>query len=113
MGLWFLDVWHTSVPSLWKRERTIIGFTNASSRLFRSWRVARKSQAPEFYELMVAFTNSLQIPFTWVHTDNANELKGTRITEIAKQHGFRITTSCVGKSRQNPQEPQWRAHMAV
>ena len=112
-GLWFLDIWHCNVPSLWKRERTVIGFTNAKSRLFRSFRVKRKSQAPEAYELVIAFANSLGLRFTWLHADQAWELVGTQISTIAKKHGFRITTSCVGVSRQNPQEPQWRAHMAV
>ena len=108
-GLWFLDSYHTQIPGLWKGERVVIGFTNAKSRLFRSWIATRKSQAPEAYEKCIAYCKSKGIRFTWVHTDNALELKGTKIVEIAKKHGFRITTNCVNASRQNLQEPMWRA----
>ena len=38
-GLVFVDIYHTQVPTLWRRERSVVGFTHAASRLKRTWRV--------------------------------------------------------------------------
>ena len=107
-GLWFLDIYHTQIPGLWKGEKIVVGFTNAKARLFRSWIVKHKSEADDAVELCVAYCNSKGIKFTWIHADGAHELKGSKIGRIAKTHGFRITTNCPGVSRQSLAEPMWR-----
>ena len=108
-GLVFLDIYHTQIPTLWRREKTVFGVTHAASRLKRSWRLDKKSQAPEALELALAFFNASGKPITWIHCDGANELKGSGVVPLAKRHSIRITTTLVGQSRQNPQEPAWRA----
>ena len=108
-GLVFIDIYHTQIPTLWKRERTVVGITHAASRLRRSWRVQAKSQAPDAIELGLAFFNSTGNPVSWIHCDGANELKGSGIVPTARRHQIRITTTLVNSSRQNPQEPSWRA----
>ena len=96
-----MDMYHTQVPSLWKGNKTVVGFTHSISRLFRSYTVSKKSQAPDVYELHIAFCSAKGIAFTWCRVDGAHELKGTKIVPIAKQHAFRITTNTPGSSRQN------------
>ena len=108
-GLVFVDIYHTQVPTLWKRERTVVGMTHAATRLRRTWRVASKDQAPEAISLGLAFFNSVGRPIRHIHTDGAGELKGSGVVPLAQQHSIRITTTLVSTSRQNAQEPGWRA----
>ena len=108
-GLVFVDIYHTQTPTLWRREKTVVGVTHAASRIKRSWRVSAKSQAPEVFHLALAFFNSVGKPVTWIHTNGVNELKGSGIVPLSRSNQIRITTTLVGGKNQNPQEPSWRA----
>ena len=62
-------------------------------------------------EIILAFFNSVGRAITWIHTDGAHELKGTKVVPLARAKNIRITTTTVGSSRKNRQEPQWRVLM--
>ena len=109
-GLWFVDVHHTQIGTLWFNEKSTIGFKHSTSGLFRSWR-GLKSQAPEIFELAFAYANSNGSPITWIHCDQANDLKGSKIVPIVQKHSCRITTTTLESSNQNPIEPVWRVIM--
>lgn len=93
---------------------TISSFTtHARTGFCKSVRVDGKGDAHLAIELMLSFFSSLQRAVTWIHADNANELKGTKVLTICRGKSIRITTTTVNSSRKNRQEPQWRAQMAV
>ena len=109
-GLWFVDFFHTQVGTLWYNETSVIGFKHSVSKLCRTWR-ARKSQAPDAFELFFAWSNSNGKPCTWIHCDQANDLKGSKIVPIVRKHACRITTTTLASSNQNPIEPEWKVFM--
>ena len=64
--------------------------------------------------IIIYYCNSVGKPITtWIHTDGAHELKGAGMIDLANEYRIRITTSSVGSSRQNRQEPTWRATCAA
>jgi len=75
--------------------------------------VLYKSQAADAMRIIIHYCNSVGKPITWIHTDGAHELKGAGMIDLANEYRIRITTSNVGSSRQNRQEPTWRATCAA
>ena len=108
-GLVFLDIWHYSIPDIISGCRTVVGVTHAASGKRKSVKVKTKGEAHLAMEIVLAYFQSVGKPITWIHTDNAPELKGSEMVPLARSKSIRITTSVVGRSRQNPQEPSWRA----
>ena len=108
-GLIFLDVWHYTIPDIISGCRTVVGVTHAASGKRKSVKVKTKGEAHLAMEVIIAYFQSVGKPVTWIHTDNANELKGSEMVPLARSKSIRITTTVVGRSRQNPQEPTWRA----
>ena len=45
-----------------------------------------KGEAHHGIELIIAFFNSNGEKITWIHADNAQELKGTKVVEIARKN---------------------------
>ena len=111
-GLIFLDIMHISVPCMFTGHRIVVGVTHAKSGKRKTVRVGSKDQAHLAMEIVLAYFNSLGKPVTWIHTDGANELKGSKMVPLARSKNIRITTTVKHRSRQNPQEPSWRAQMA-
>ena len=110
-GLIFLDIMHISVPCIFTGFRIVVGVTHAASGKRKTVRVGSKDQAHLAMEIILAFFNSVGKPITWIHTDGANELKGSNMVPLARSKNIRITTTVKHRSRQNPQEPSWRAQM--
>ena len=108
-GLVFLDIWHYTIPDIITGCRTVVGVTHAASRKRKSVKVKTKGEAHLAMEIIIAYFESVGKPITWIHTDNAPELKGSEMVPLARRKNIRITTTVVGRSRQNPQEPSWRA----
>ena len=108
-GLIFLDIWHYTIPDIISGCRTVVGVTHAASGKRKSVKVKTKGEAHLAMEVIIAYFQSVGKPVTWIHTDNAPELKGSEMVPLARSKSIRITTSVVGRSRQNPQEPSWRA----
>ena len=111
-GLIFLDIMHVSVPCIFTGYKIIVGVTHAASRKRKTIRVGSKDQAHLAMEIILAFFNSVGKEVKWIHTDGANELKGSNMVPLARSKNIRITTTVKKSSRQNPQEPSWRASMA-
>ena len=107
----FLDIMHISVPCIFTGFRIVVGVTHAASGKRKTVRVGSKDQAHLAMEIILAFFNSVGKPVTWIHTDGANELKGSNMVPLARSKNIRITTTVKHRSRQNPQEPSWRAQM--
>jgi len=59
------------------RVPTTVGCTHAASGFTKGARVKGKGDAHLAIELFLAYFNSVGVPITWLHADNANELKGT------------------------------------
>ncbi|MDC0525857.1 hypothetical protein OAO87_02565, partial [bacterium] len=112
-GLIFLDLHHVTVPELFTGFTITLGMTHAASGFAKSVRIGNKSQAHEAIELCLCYLNSVGRPCTWIHTDNAWELMGTKVIVMARGKNIRVTTTTVKSSRKNRQEPQWRAQFAV
>jgi len=112
-GLCFLDIWHISEAAYFGGQKTVVGVPHSTSGLVKSVPVLRKSQAADAMRIIIHYFNSVGKPITWIHTDGAHELKGAGMIELANEHKIRITTSNVGNSRQNKQEPTWRATCAA
>ena len=111
-GLIFLDIMHISVPCMFTGYRIVVGVTHAKSGKRKTLRVGSKDQAHLAMEIILAYFNSIGKPVLWIHTDGANELKGSKMVPLARSKNIRITTTVKHRSRQNPQEPSWRAQMA-
>ena len=111
-GLIFLDIMHISVPCIFTGHRIIVGVTHAASGKRKTVRVGNKGQAHLAMEVILAYFNSAGKPVTWIHTDGANELKGSNMVPLARSKNIRVTCTVKHRSRQNPQEPSWRAQMA-
>ena len=112
-GLMFLDIHHVTLPEIFTGQTTTVGCTHARTGFCKSARVNGKGDAHLAIELFLSLFNALGRAITWIHCDNANELKGTKVVTICRAHSIRITTTTVNSSRKNRQEPQWRAQMAV
>ena len=112
-GLYYMDIWHVSLPAHFGGERTVIGITHAATGFNKTVGIKYKSQAADAMHVMLAFCNASGQPIKWLHTNNAPELKGAGMIEIANNHQIRITTSTVGNSQQNLMEPNWRANTAA
>ena len=113
-GLGFLDIWHCNVPSITNGNRIRIGFKLADdSKFFKSVGLARKSEAPDAFLLILAFLASLGVVITWIHTDCAPELKSGGLGKIAKEGKMRVTTNVPGTSRANGIEPIFRVGRKV
>jgi len=112
-GLLFGDIWHVNQSALITGERIVLGTTHAADGFGKSVRLPAKSAAIDGIKLILAFYNTTSHPTTWLHFDNADELKGTAVVELCASRGIRITTTQVGRSRQNRQEPQWRVARKV
>ena len=112
-GLMFLDIHHVQLPEIFTGQTTTVGGTHAKTGFTKSVRVNGKGDAHLAIELILAYFASMHRPITWMHTDGANELKGTKVVTIARAKSIRITTTTVGSSRKNRQEPQWRVLMAI
>ena len=108
-GLVFLDIWHYTIPDIITGCKTVVGVTHAASRKRKSVKVKTKGEAHLAMEIIIAYFESVGKPITWIHTDAAPELKGSEMVPLARRKNIRITTTVVGRSRQNPQEPSWRA----
>ena len=108
-GLVFLDIWHYTIPDIITGCKTVVGVTHAASRKRKSVKVKTKGDAHLAMEIIIAYFESVGKPITWIHTDAAPELKGSEMVPLARRKNIRITTTVVGRSRQNPQEPSWRA----
>lgn len=111
-GLLFIDAHHVTVPEIFTGRTVTIGATHAATRFSKSARVNGKGDAHLAIELILAYFNSVHRPITWIHTDNAGELKGTKVVALCRSKNIRITTTTVDSSRKNPQEPKWRVQMA-
>ena len=112
-GLLYLDIHHVTVPEMFTGFTTTVGCTHAASGFTKSARVKGKGDAHLAIELFLAYFNSIGIIIVWLHADNANELKGTRMVIMARAKNIRITTTTVDSSRKNRQEPQWAAEWSV
>jgi hypothetical protein len=112
-GMYFLDILHVATPAYFGGQRTVVGVTHSTSGFVKSVPVLRKSQAADAMRIIIHFLNSVGKPVKWIHTDGAHELKGAGMIDLANEHQIRITTSNVGSSRQNKQEPTWRATCAA
>ena len=112
-GLIFLDIMHVNVPCIFTGFKIIVGVTHAASRKRKTVRVGSKDQAHLAMEIILAYFNSCGKPVTWIHTDGANELKGSNMVPLARSKNIRVTCTIRNRSRQNPQEPGWRASMAA
>jgi hypothetical protein len=112
-GMYFLDILHVATPAHFGGQRTVVGVTHSTSGFVKSVPVLRKSQAADAMRIIIHFLNSVGKPVKWIHTDGAHELKGAGMIDLANEHQIRITTSNVGSSRQNKQEPTWRATCAA
>ena len=111
-GLIFLDIMHVSVPCIFTGFRIVVGVTHAASGKRKTVRVGSKDQARLAMEIILAYFNSLGKAIRWIHTDGANELKGSKMVPLARSKNIRITCTVKNSSRQNPMEPGWRAQMA-
>ena len=111
-GLIFLDIMHISIPCIFTGFKIVVGVTHAASRKRKTVRVNSKDQAHLAMEIILAYFNASGKPVTWIHTDGANELKGSHMVPLARSKNIRITCTVKKTSRQNPQEPAWRAQMA-
>ena len=111
-GLIFLDIMHVSVPCIFTGFRIVVGVTHAASGKRKTVRVGSKDQAHLAMEIILAYFNSLGKEVKWIHTDGANELKGSKMVPLARSKNIRITCTVKNSSRQNPMEPGWRAQMA-
>ena len=112
-GLLFLDIHHVTVKEIFTGFNTTVGGTHANTGHCKSVRVGSKGDAHEAIELMLCYYNAQGRPITWLHADNAWELKGTKVVMLCRSKNIRITTTTVDSSRKNRQEPQWAANMAV
>ena len=110
-GLMFLDVHHVNVPELFTGYKTTVGATHAATGFCKTVRVRGKMDCHLAIELIICYFNSVGRPITWMHTDGANDLKGTKVVVMARSKNIRITTTTVASSRKNRQEPQWRPQM--
>jgi hypothetical protein len=108
-GLLFLDIWHYTIPDIITGFKTVVGVTHAASRKRKSVKVGSKGDAHLAMEVIIAYFESVGKPVTWIHTDAAPELKGSEMVPLARSKNIRITTTIVGKSRMNLQEPSWCA----
>ena len=111
-GLLFLDIMHVNVPCIFTGFKIVVGVTHAASRKRKTVRVGSKDQAHLAMEIILAYFNSVGKPITWIHTDGANELKGSHMVPLARSKSIRVTCTVKKSSRQNPQEPSWRAQMS-
>ena len=107
-GLMFLDIHHATVPEIFTGFTVTVGNVHAATGFKKCVRVGGKGDAHLAIELMLAYYNSVHRPITWIHTDNAHELKGTKVLPLARSKNIRITTTTVNSSRKNRQEPQWK-----
>ena len=107
-GLFFLDIWHCSIPALFTGNRTRIAVKHAGeSKYFKSLTIKRKSDAPAAIELILAFFNSLGKKITWFHTDCAPELKSGGVTPLAqKHHGCLLCPDAICTSVSNEASPE-------
>ena len=103
---------HVSVPCIFTGFRIVVGVTHAASGKRKTVRVGSKDQAHLAMEIILAYFNSLGKAIRWIHTDGANELKGSKMVPLARSKNIRITCTVKNSSRQNPMEPGWRAQMA-
>ena len=91
-GLIFLDIMHVSVPCMFTGFKIVVGVTHAKSRKRKTIRVGSKDQAHIAVEIIIAYFNSAGNPITWIHTDGAHELKGSKMVPLARSKNIRITT---------------------
>ena len=112
-GLLFVDIHHMTVPEIFTGMTVTVGVTHARSGHTKTLRVHGKGDAHEALEVCFAYYNSTGNPITWLHADNAWELKGTKAVALCHSKNIRITTTTVNSSRKNRQEPKWRVLMAV
>ena len=112
-GVYFMDIYHYTIPALFTGERCVLGMTHAKTKFSKSVRIHAKSEAHLAVELCHCYFNSCGKPIRHIHTDNAGELCGSKVAQMAKARGWRITTIVVGAHNQNPQEPQWPAQHSV
>ena len=112
-GLVFIDVHHTNVEPHDRSGRNVLGVKHAKSGFTKTVRMERKSDSADAIMLCYVYFKSIGKPWTWIHCDGANDLKGTKVGALAKKHGWRITTTNVNSSNQNPIEPEWRWFGAV
>ena len=107
-GLCFLDLWHTQVPAIFTGNTTRLVMKHAKTKFFTSVAIKKKSEAPEAYELKLAYFASVGRPITWNHSDCAGELKAGGMVPIARKHLIRLTTTVPGVGRTNAVEPDNR-----
>ena len=107
-GLIYVDVWHCSIPALHTGSKARIGCKHANTLFYKSVPIKAKSDAPEAIELFLAFFNSVGRPITWIHCDQANDLRAGGVAALARKHNIRITTTVAGVSRTNAVEPMHR-----
>ena len=104
-GLLFLDIWHYTIPDIITGYKTVVGVAHAASRKRKPVKVGSKGDAHLAMEVIIAYFESVGKPVAWIYTDAAPELKGSEMVPLARSKNIRITTTVVGKSRMNPQEP--------
>ena len=74
-GLLYGDLYHCSVPALHGGRKVRLVTVPSKLKLVKTVPLARKSDAPEAIELILAWYNSIALPVTWCHFDCANELR--------------------------------------
>ena len=56
-GLYYMDIWHISLPAHFGGERTVIGVTHAATGFNKTVGIKYKSQAADAMHVMLAFCN--------------------------------------------------------
>ena len=111
-GLYFLDIHYCSVEGWGNGCKNTVGVTHSTTGMCKFITVKRKNEAGKAMRIISAYCESTGNPIRWIHTDGCHCLKGSEMIPVAREHNWRITTTNVGSSNQNPIEPVWRATMS-
>ena len=104
-GLMFVDMWFCNVPSIHGRRKCRLVSVRPKTKMFKSIPLSKKSDGADGIEHLLAHYNSMGCPVSWIHCDQANDLRAGGVTPLAKKHSIRITTNVAGQSRHNGVEP--------
>ena len=103
-GLLYIDVWHINVPAIHTGRMVRLVCWHPATKFFKSVKMKGKFQAPEAIDVVLCFFASKGRSITWIHCDQAKELKEGGAAKLCKSKNVRITTN-QSYEHQNPVEP--------